>query len=573
MHYLLQKTFENRKYTSEFLQEMENSHYKNLHNIEVLADKLHELKENKKHITIMPDFDSDGINSGIVGFAGLSELGFNVSLFIPNPKEGYEITPETIDRMLAEHPTTDAILTCDVGITCFQGIDYAKSKGITVLVTDHHMEKERPVGLQPADCIVDPMCEADDYEHPRICGAFVLYQCLQYYANIYCDQFMQEQIKRLRVFAGIGTVSDVMPILYENRHLVREAIGIAKMVYFGGDDYMVSCIQGCEVYRRAFYGLHILIKAFADAGKLKSPSHIDEEFFGYYLAPALNSVKRMDKDMKLAFGVFFGPDFEENARALVALNEERKELVKKHSAILEETKSTQQYAPYIYFSEAPSGILGLLAMEIMNKTGMPAMVVKQEENGKIHGSGRSPKWYKFLTNTIPHGFSPAGHNPAFGIKFTDLDEVNKMKEFLQTDATDIYEKGVADGTISTETTYDFVIAQDGTGDVTLDVVTFAEYIAELKYYRPFGEEFEAPNILLKYNLASINKDEDIKIIGTENQHLKIVIDYGIEVLLWNQADKIDMVTEANNLLVSGHLEESVFMGKHRISFIGTIVEE
>ena len=48
-------------------------------------------------------------------------------------------------------------------------------------------------------------------------------------------------------------------------------------------------------------------------------------------------------------------------------------------------------------------------MEIMNKTGMPAMVVRQEENGKIHGSGRSPKWYKFLTNTIPHGFSPAGH--------------------------------------------------------------------------------------------------------------------------------------------------------------------
>lgn len=573
MHYLLKKTFENRKYTPEFLQEIENGHYKNLHNIDVLADKLHELKESGKHITIMPDFDSDGINSGITGFSGLSELGFNVSLFIPNPKEGYEITSETIDRMLSEHPNTDAILTCDVGITCFEGIDYAKSKGITVLVTDHHIEKERPDGLQPADCIVDPMCEADTYEHPRICGAFVLYQCLQYYANKYCDEFMQEQIKRLRVFAGIGTISDVMPILYENRQLVREAIGIAKMVYFGGDDYIIGCIQGCEVYRRAFYGLHILIKAFAEAGKLKSPNDIDEEFFGYYLAPTLNSVKRMDKDMKLVFGVFFGPDFEENAKALVELNEERKELVKKHSAILEETKATQQYAPYIYFSDAPSGILGLLAMEIMNKTGMPAIVVRQEENGKIHGSGRSPKWYKFLTNTVPHGFSPSGHNPAFGIKFNDLDEISKMKEFLQTDTNGIYEQGVADGTIATETTYDFIIAQDGTGDVTLDVATFAEYITELSYYRPFGEEFEAPNILLKYDLSTINEDEDIKVMGSEKQHLKIVIDYGIEVLLWNQADKFDVIKKSDILLVAGHLEESEFMGKHRISFVGTIVEE
>lgn len=573
MHFLLQKTFENRNITQQFLTDIENGNYDDLHNIDDLANRLLQIRNSNQHITIMSDFDTDGINSGIIGYAGLAELGFNVSLFIPDPKEGYEIKPETIDRMLMEHPTTNAILTCDVGITCFEGVNYAKSKGLTVLITDHHVEKERPAHLQPADCIVDPMCAADTYAHPRICGAFVLYQCLQYFTDKYCSPYYQEQIRRLRVFAGIGTVSDVMPLLYENRKLVRESIGIAKMIYFGGDDYIVNNIQGCDIYRRAFYGLYVLFKAFADTGKLKNPNDINEEFFGYYLSPTLNSIKRMDADMRLAFGTFFGPNFEANATKLVELNEQRKELVKKYSAILHEEKETQQYAPFIYFSDAPAGILGLLAMEMMIETGVPSIVVRKEQNGDIHGSGRSPKWYPLLTRTLPQGFSPAGHNPAFGIKFENLDEIKQFRTFLQADVTDIYEAGVTDGSIQTIPVYDFVIAQDGSGDITLDVAAFAEYLSELKYYRPFGEEFEAPNILLKYDTASLNMDEDIKIIGTENQHLKISIDYGMEILLWNQASKIEKIKATDTLLISGHLEESVFLDKHRINFVGTVVEE
>ena len=109
MHFLLKKTFENRNMSKKFLQDIENGHYENLLNIDDLARRLHQIKIENKHITVIPDFDSDGINSGIIGYAGLAELGFHVSLFIPNPKEGYEITPETIDRLLSEHPNTDAI--------------------------------------------------------------------------------------------------------------------------------------------------------------------------------------------------------------------------------------------------------------------------------------------------------------------------------------------------------------------------------------------------------------------------------------------------------------------------------
>ena len=67
-------------------------------------------------------------------------------------------------------------------------------------------------------------------------------------------------------------------------------------------------------------------------------------------------------------------------------------------------------------------------------------------------------------------------------------------------------------------------------------------------------------------------DEDVKILGTESQHLKIVIDYGMEVLLWNQADMIEKVKNSEELLITGHLEESAFMGKQRINFVGEIIE-
>lgn len=570
MHFLLKKTFENRKYSGEFLREIENGQYDQLYNIDAFAEHLHQIKIANKNITIMSDFDTDGINSGIIGYAGLAELGFNVSLFVPDPKEGYEITPKIIDRMLSEYPNTDVILTCDVGITCFNGVDYAKSKGITVLITDHHLEQEKPDNLIGPDCIVDPMQYLDTYAHPKICGAFVLYQCLQYYTNKYYDYFLQEQIKRLRVFAGIGTISDIMPVLYENRHLVRETIGIIKMIYFGGDDYIVSNMPGCEIYRRAFYGLYLLVKEFAEEKKIETPDDINEEFLGFQIAPVLNSVKRMNEDMKLAFGIFFGPDSKENAKRLIALNEERKELVKKYSILLKSENRSQKFFPFIYITDAPSGILGLLANELMSITGQPAIVVRIEESGKFHGSGRSPKWYPFLERTSACGFFAAGHNSAFGIKLKDIDELERLYAFLQTDVENTYDYLITNKII-TEPVYDFVIAQDGTGDTCIDIAIFAEYLNELEHYRPFGAEFEIPNILLKCDVSSITED-DIKTIGSEKQHLKITIDYGLEILFWNQAENIESIKNNNTLMVSGYLQESEFLGKNRISFIGTIIE-
>ena len=261
---LVERRFANRGYPADYLTKISNPEHKVLANTDVFVNRLHELHESQDLVVVLSDFDMDGISAGTEGFAGLSELGFNVALFLPNPKEGYGFSPETIMKLWQQYPKVKAIITCDVGITCFEGVETAKNLGIDVLLTDHHSMDDSGKLPDGAYCIVNPKCEDAEtgYVHSDICGAYVLYQLLESYAIKYCSRQVVEQIRRLRVFAGLGTVSDGMPLLYENRQLVMDAISIAKLVYAFGSDFVVNHMFGSDIYPRAFRGLHLVLPSF-----------------------------------------------------------------------------------------------------------------------------------------------------------------------------------------------------------------------------------------------------------------------------------------------------------------------
>ena len=557
-NWLIEKTFENRGYTFDYIEEIDKADHAVLKDADVLCTRLYQIYLSGKHIVFIPDFDMDGIMSGVIGYSGLAELGFSVSLYLPNPKKGYGFDEEDVKRILAQYPDVEVIITGDVGISCYDGIDFAKQCGIEVLITDHHLQK----AVSNADCIVDPMRMDETYAHPGICGAYVVYQCLQLYADTYCNRFVQEQIRRLRVFAGIGTISDSMPLLYENRQLVRDAIIIARLIYANGDDFIVNHIMGSDVYRRAFRGLYTMLNVFATMGKLSTTDSIDEDFFGYYLAPTFNSVKRIGDDMTRAFGVFFGSNPVDDANYLYELNNERKTLVAQYFAELRQTD--QPYAPYIYLSNAPGGILGLLAQQLLLESGVPTVVLTQEGT-KYRGSGRSPVWYPFLDRTEPAGFYAAGHNPAFGIGVTDKRELKALYAFLAKDVSDVLSV-----TEMPDTTFhpDFVIAHDGSGDTVIDILLFVEYLQELSKYHPFGASFEPPHILLKFKPS----DGEWSVLGGMKQHLKIRLAHGFEVLLWNQGNEISRKDSDAECHVVGKLGINEYRGTHTVNFTGTFMD-
>ena len=567
---LVARMFENRGWSEDYICKIDAAGHSTMKNVEALIDDLDLIRDSNQVITLLCDYDMDGIMSATVGFAGLAELGFNVNLFIPEPQEGYGFRPSTIGALIAQYPNTDVIITGDTGIVCHDGIAAANSYHLDVYVTDHHLADTNK-GPVNAKIIVDPMQEDDPYAHPEICGAYVMYQVIKAYADKYSGRETIEQIRRLRVFAGLGTISDTMPLLYENRKLVRDAVSICRMVYANCNSYMVDNIYGCAQYRAAFKGLFSVLKLFAKEGKIRDADDITAEFIAFYVAPMFNSVKRVGRlgDMAHVYGVFFGGDPDADAAYLYNLNNIRKTMVAQYyDELFGKNAAPQPYAPYVYVSSAASGILGLLAQKIMGDTQRPCCVVSVDD-GKIHGSGRSPEWYALRSraqaafgSNAP--FSIAGHQGAFGIKFYSWAGVQAMCDFLAKDEALV--KSTLDAKL-TSYTPDFVIAHDGTGDTVIDIVLFMEFMEEIKKLEPFGAGFRKPDILLKFHP---DEGEWIR-MGSMSQHLKVKLPRGFEVVLFNQGEVAAHRYEQDTWYVRGDLGINEFRGIQTVQFMGSFV--
>jgi len=535
-------------------------------NIDVLCERLKSIHDRQLRIVVIPDFDMDGIMSGVIGFTGLTELGFNTALYVPNPSNGYGFSIADIDEIMKQ-PDTKAIITCDVGTSCIKGVAYAKSLGIDVFVTDHHILPE--TGAAQADVIVNPMLPADTCRFKDICGAFVLYKCLYRYSQLYGNVHQQDQIRRLKVFAGIGTVSDVMPVLYENRQLIKESLALSRLIYSNGNPWFVDAITGCDIYKNVFKGLYNVYNTLKETSKLSSNDDIDEVFYGFYIAPLFNSVKRIgvNGDMEKAFNIFIGSQDEscDNIKYLIELNEKRKTLVSEKFAELTDKNNYQPYAPYIYIlTDAPAGVLGLLATKFAEKNQMPAFVFHKSDNG-YSGSGRTPSWYPAIDICMPQGFNINGHQNAFGISVSSNDELKRLFEFVSTSIEQYKPVGS-----SALTPCDFIITVNGeNADSGIDIPLFAEYLHEIPNYKPFGKDFPLPQFCFRFKASD---GEWMRF----RSHLKIKFIHGFEVICWNGADSFtdyidNGVSDVNTEYeIIGTMNLNSYMGNNNISLIGDI---
>ena len=565
MNLLLSKLCENRGYTDEFLYEINNSDYDKLKDIDTLVARLKEIHDEHSVITWLPDFDFDGISSGTLGYGGMAELGFNTRLYIPDPSKGYGFNADTVDDLLAKYPDTKTVITCDVGISCSEGINRCHELGIEVLVTDHHIQET----ASNADIVVDPLRMDETYSHPSICGAFVVYQILQYYADTYTTYFMQDQIRRLKVLAGFGTISDVMSLLYENRQLVKDAISICKMIYSDGTASVVSSITGSVPYKKIFWGIYYVLKMYAENGVIKSASDINEEFFGFYLAPTFNATKRMDGDMVRTFSVFFGNNQSADANYLFELNAQRKVLVDTEYNRL--INSTQPYAPYIYISDVRPGILGLLAMKIHASTGYPAFVLNDngasKKTDRYNGSGRSPAWFD-CRKAVGDFVFIAGHASAFGCGVSTKTDLERMYRILKTDVPVEFDKAAAEGLLIEEKP-DYIISTDWSKDIGIDIDVFYDYVDQKESFRPFGKDFPAPQGLFIFTEKDV---DEWKAIGRAKEHLKLTFSNGFSVICWKQGHLISKKGVPGTYKILGDLSTSEFRGEISINFIGTFLE-
>lgn len=406
-------------------------------------------------LAVMPDYDTDGISSAVIISAALSAFEINHRMYVPSMSEGYGLSAQIVDNMKEMFETDDLkikmILTADNGIRAFEGVDRAKEHGIQVLITDHHLGADT---LPSALAVVNPNRHDDLYPFKGNSGATVVWKVMLAYARTY-DKEKVELIERLIVFAGLSNVADVMPILDENRYMVKRAVEIInafrKVAYSVHDvDYSRLSDTPYPGYNVVFHGLFDLVallqeskdeeRAAQDKGPIPLPTN--EELFGWYLSPLLNAPRRVHDTSLEGMLAFLSTNVEvrhQGILALIALNEERKILRDKVIDALDNSFTIETGT--VICANTRGGISGLVAGKLGNDTGLPAVVFSFNDESdetviyatpptkasRISASARSNQMYPLdlimekMNEKHPNLVSGGGHTAAagFSIKASD----------------------------------------------------------------------------------------------------------------------------------------------------------
>lgn len=328
--------------------------------ISEVAARLLEAVASGTKITIYGDFDADGVCATTIMVELLRGLGGDCDWFIPDRiSEGYGLSTEALDALKARG--TELVVTVDCGISSVSEIEYASSIGLEIIVTDHHQ-----LGSRLPDCrFLHP--EASGYPFTELCGAAVawkLAQAVRAEAGIPVERGEDDLD-----LVALATVTDVMPLVDENRHLVR---------------------QGVVAARRAIRpGMRALL---AEAGV--EPTRLEAEDFAFRLGPRINAAGRMYRaDAGVELFLTDSPErATEISAELTVANSERKrverEVETEASRAFRELTEPEPSAVVVAGEDWHRGVVGIVAARLAKSHGLPAVVISTE-NGIGRGSARS----------------------------------------------------------------------------------------------------------------------------------------------------------------------------------------
>ncbi len=538
-------------------------------------------------IGLITDYDTDGFMAGIVNFLGLHLLGFtSVVISDRHVEKGYEFDIADVAGL----GKVDMVITSDVGISCVEAVNYAKSLGIKTIVTDHHVPTDG-CSMNNADIIIDYMLDGEfQSDNPAVCGAYTAYQVFERYFELYGSEFqdissIKSDLLLIRHFAAVATVSDAMPLIGVNHCIVKDMIHFFNYINPADlDDDIVNGVSHDGYIQNVYNNLHRFVKLGAD----QYYNGFDMKFLEYTMIPIMNSIKRMCADTKLVYTMFFGDkdNSEEAANAMIELNTTRKVLVNDLFDRIFLQRAEQLFEDMIYMVNAPAGVLGLIAQKIITETGLPTVVLSSEPRldtrlGEFvyDGSVRSPEWYMFLSRVNSSGIAKcSGHEPACAIT-VPVSRLMEFHHFLHDEISrygNIVEKPVSKSDILAS--FDVVLDFDENAvDFVPDV---NQFMIDLKQYGPFGKGFPAPNILLKFNkvhgafshLKAYTETDEAGQEVEKYKHVKITVAPHFDVLLWNTEDAQVMNSMDESIVcLTGYLTESYYNNERYINFVASPV--
>lgn len=490
------------------------------------VERLKLARERGERITVYGDYDVDGITATTLLLDALPKFGLTVDSYTPDRfSEGYGLNKKAIDKL--KKRGTDVILTVDNGIVSLDEVAHANEIGLDVIVTDHHSPRDV---LPDAVAVVDPKItayrHADDYDKHYLtkdfvktktdslypfcdmCGCGVAFKLVQALQTIYPDDMPDGQEKWLMDLVALGTVSDVVSLVDENRAFVKWGLRVIKRTRRPGLKALAA-VSGIEL------------------------NAIDSRAIGFILGPRLNASGRL-ASAQLAIDLLRTKD---NAKALElaekldALNSKRKTLQNKiYDQAVEQVDLNEPVAIAVG-DDWHEGVIGIVASKIEEKFEKPTFIFSRNGDD-VKASGRSFGDFSVaaaITATRDLLEKGGGHVAAGGLTIKQTNFA-KWKRAIN----DYYRSQKLDPTEQAQMLYP-------APDVAIDDLSqlTPELVRDLAVLEPFGDANPVPVFELRNVIVA-----ERRLMGQEQSHVRYTFVDGngnkLQAVAFNAADKFTL---------------------------------
>ncbi len=479
-----------------------------------------------ENILIYGDYDVDGITGVSLLYEALFKLGGKVSFYIPNRiTDGYGLSPKGVH--LAEKNNVKLIITVDCGVTAIEEVAFAKSKGIDVIISDHHEPAD-----QIPDChaVLDPKQRDCPYPFKELAGVGVAFKLMQaLYGSLGYD--LSDLMQFLDLVA-IGTAADIVMMLDENRVLVK----------FGLE----------RINTKPRSGVFALLESSSLLGR-----ELDVSLIVFVIAPRINAVGRMS-NAKKAVHLLTSSSLQQSrniARVLETENKMRRiidETTCREAIALAKEQIERDDAKILVLSKEGwhPGVIGIVASRIMEKFNRPTILISLRD-GVGKGSARSTLNFDIYSalkgvENILDNFG--GHKYAAGLTVQG-ENIQKLREQMQK---------LSDRAISNE---DLVPTLEIQSEISLKELD-ASFLKWLKIFAPYGPQ----------NMRPVFVSRDVEVVGSVNvvgnNHLKFKVKSDgivIDAIAYNFAEVRDKMKPNRQHIDAAYvIEENTWNGRTTI---------
>ena len=488
-----------------------------MHDMQKAVDRINEAIENEEKILVYGDYDADGITSTVLLVETLISMGANVSSYIPNRfEEGYGPNKEAFTKII--NSGISLIITVDNGIAGVEEVNLANELGCDVIVTDHHKIQDT---MPNAYAIIHPEHPDGNYPFKKLAGVGVAFKLAHALLEIFPDFLLD--------LVAIGTIADMVSITDENRIFIKQGLELLN------EDPRI--------------GLKMLLELSSIDTK------IDEQTVGFYIAPKLNSIGRMDS-AKLGLTFLMAEDpvtAKSLAEQIEQYNIERKKVTEdivKDIINKIETSDKKEKNVIMVSGEYHEGVLGIVASNIVERYQKPVFIMN-EKDGVLKGSARSIFDFNIYVamNKISDLFLAfGGHTLAAGFSF-DASNFDKIEGFLDNE----FEEFKKHNELKSSKNIDIV--------TSLEDISY-QFLNSLDVLKPYGMDFEKPNVLIE-NAMVLNK----AYFGSEKQYLRLTIadEVGnLECISFKDISAFDKVEKNDIIDLLCTLDKNNFNGRSKL---------